>query len=218
MRRSRSAPASTPSQSSGPGNFLFYNRKLFAEANLRAATRELGHGVEFRRVPRRRTALTKRDGAGKVTQWGFVDTWVPYYSAGLFGMNNGTPWCQAANQPDTSELRRRCLHRRRAVLCGPGRQTPGGPHRLPMCSRSRRWTCSRRGRPRWRSADIGATRPSRVPTAWISTSPRCPSGRTATVGTPNIGTTGLAIAATRSAQATGLGVREVRRRAGGTGR
>jgi multiple sugar transport system substrate-binding protein len=43
--------------------------------------------------------LTKRDSSGKVTQWGFVDTWVPYYSAGLFGMNNGTPWCRPRTNP-----------------------------------------------------------------------------------------------------------------------
>jgi multiple sugar transport system substrate-binding protein len=38
------------------------------------------------------SALTKRDGSGRVTQWGFANAWVSYYAAGLFAMNNGVPW------------------------------------------------------------------------------------------------------------------------------
>jgi multiple sugar transport system substrate-binding protein len=44
-------------------------------------------------------ALTKRDGRRRVTQWGFVDTWVASYSAGLFGMNNGVPWSTPRMNP-----------------------------------------------------------------------------------------------------------------------
>ncbi|MDT5163255.1 MAG: multiple sugar transport system substrate-binding protein, partial [Mycobacterium sp.] len=35
----------------------------------------------------------------RVTQWGFVDTWAPYYSALLFGMNNGVPWSNPRMNP-----------------------------------------------------------------------------------------------------------------------
>ncbi|MGH3552631.1 MAG: extracellular solute-binding protein, partial [Mycobacterium sp.] len=45
------------------------------------------------------SALTKRDRSGKVTQWGFVDTWVASYSAGLFGMNNGVAWSTPRMNP-----------------------------------------------------------------------------------------------------------------------
>jgi len=81
------------------GNFLFYNRKLFAEANLTPPPARWDKAWSFAEFLDAARALTKRDGAGKVTQWGFVDTWVPYYSAGLFGMNNGTPWCTPRTNP-----------------------------------------------------------------------------------------------------------------------
>ncbi len=81
------------------GNFLFYNRKLFAEANLTPPAASWDTAWSFAEFLDAATALTKRDSAGKVTQWGFVDTWVPYYSAGLFGMNNGTPWCTPRTNP-----------------------------------------------------------------------------------------------------------------------
>lgn len=81
------------------GNFLFYNRKLFAEANLSPPPARWDTAWTFAEFLDAARALTKRDGAGKVTQWGFVDTWVPYYSAGLFGMNNGTPWCTPRTNP-----------------------------------------------------------------------------------------------------------------------
>ena len=81
------------------GNFLFYNRKLFAQANLAPPPARWDSTWTFAEFLDAARALTKRDGAGKVTQWGFVDTWVPYYSAGLFGMNNGTPWCTPRTNP-----------------------------------------------------------------------------------------------------------------------
>jgi multiple sugar transport system substrate-binding protein len=81
------------------GNFLFYNRKLFAEANLMPPPARWDKAWSFAEFVDAARTLTKRDGAGKVTQWGFVDTWVPYYSAGLFGMNNGTPWCTPRTNP-----------------------------------------------------------------------------------------------------------------------
>jgi multiple sugar transport system substrate-binding protein len=81
------------------GNFVFYNRALFAEAGLRQPPARWEEPWSFADFLAAATALTKRDGSGKVTQWGFVDTWVPYYSAGLFGMNNGTPWCRPQINP-----------------------------------------------------------------------------------------------------------------------
>lgn len=81
------------------GNFVFYNRALFAEAGLRPPPARWDEPWSFADFLAAATALTKRDGSGKITQWGFVDTWVPYYSAGLFGMNNGTPWCRPQINP-----------------------------------------------------------------------------------------------------------------------
>jgi multiple sugar transport system substrate-binding protein len=80
------------------GNFLFFNKKLFDDANLRPPNRweDSWTFAEFLECAK---ALTKRDASGKVTQWGFVDTWVPYYSAGLFGMNNGASWSTPWNDP-----------------------------------------------------------------------------------------------------------------------
>jgi multiple sugar transport system substrate-binding protein len=81
------------------GNFLFYNKALFDEAGLPRPPDRWDKPWSFTEFLTTATALTKRDGSGKVTQWGFVDTWVPYYSAGLFGMNNGTPWCHPRMNP-----------------------------------------------------------------------------------------------------------------------
>jgi multiple sugar transport system substrate-binding protein len=80
------------------GNYLFFNTKLFDEANLRPPGRweDAWSFAEFLDCAK---ALTKRDASGEVTQWGFVDTWVPYYSAALFGMNNGASWSIPWNNP-----------------------------------------------------------------------------------------------------------------------
>lgn len=81
------------------GNFLFYNRKLFAEAHLKPPPSRWEDAWSFAEFLTAASALTKRDRSGKVTRWGFVDTWVPYYSAGLFGMNNGTEWSTPRTDP-----------------------------------------------------------------------------------------------------------------------
>ncbi|MBV9514995.1 MAG: sugar ABC transporter substrate-binding protein [Mycobacteriaceae bacterium] len=81
------------------GNFLFYNKKLFADANMAPPPARWDAAWSYAEFLDAAVALTRRDRAGKVTQWGFVDTWVPYYSAGLFGMNNGTPWCTPRANP-----------------------------------------------------------------------------------------------------------------------
>jgi multiple sugar transport system substrate-binding protein len=74
------------------GNYLFYNRRLFDEANVQPPPRSWEQPWSFAEFLDTARALTKRDGSGRVSQWGFVDTWAPAYSAGLFAMNNGVPW------------------------------------------------------------------------------------------------------------------------------
>lgn len=81
------------------GNFLFYNTRLFDEAGVPPPPGRWDQPWSFDQFLATATELTKRDRDGKVTQWGFVDTWVPYYSAGVFGMNNGTPWCVPRMNP-----------------------------------------------------------------------------------------------------------------------
>jgi multiple sugar transport system substrate-binding protein len=81
------------------GNFLFYNKELFAQAGLPPPPARWDQPWSFTEFLTTAMALTKRDDSGTVSQWGFVDTWVPYYSAGLFGMNNGTPWCRPRTNP-----------------------------------------------------------------------------------------------------------------------
>ena len=81
------------------GNFLFYNKRLFANAGLRPPPARWEQPWSFAEFLETARALTKRERSGRVTQWGFVDTWVPAYSAGLFGMNNGVPWCTPRTNP-----------------------------------------------------------------------------------------------------------------------
>jgi multiple sugar transport system substrate-binding protein len=81
------------------GNFLFYNKRLFADAGVKPPPARWEQPWTFAEFLDTARALTKRDRSGRVTQWGFVDTWVPAYSAGLFGMNNGVPWCTPRTNP-----------------------------------------------------------------------------------------------------------------------
>ncbi|WP_434085600.1 ABC transporter substrate-binding protein [Nocardia sputorum] len=81
------------------GIFVFYNKKLFAEAGLRPPPSRWDQSWSFAEFLDAAQALTKRDDSSRRTRWGFVDTWEPYLSAGLFGMNNGTPWCVPQANP-----------------------------------------------------------------------------------------------------------------------
>ena len=74
------------------GNYLYYNKKLFAEAGVRPPPRRWEKPWSFGEFLDTAQALTKRDRSGRVSQWGCVDTWAASYSAGLFGTNNGVPW------------------------------------------------------------------------------------------------------------------------------
>src|SRR5438270_3869832 len=81
------------------GNYLFYNKRLFAEAGVPPPPRTWEQPWSFTEFLNTATALTKRDQSGRTTQWGFVNMWFSYYSAGLFAMNNGVPWSTPLKNP-----------------------------------------------------------------------------------------------------------------------
>lgn len=81
------------------GNYLFYNKQLFAEAGLPPPPKSWERPWSFDQFLDTATALTKRAASGRVTQWGFVNTWLSYYSAGLFAINNGVPWSIPRTNP-----------------------------------------------------------------------------------------------------------------------
>ncbi|BBZ52317.1 sugar ABC transporter substrate-binding protein [Mycobacterium heidelbergense] len=81
------------------GNYLFYNKRLFAEAGAPAPPTTWERPWSFAEFLDTAAGLTKRDGSGRVTQWGFVNMWFSYYSAGLFAMNNGVPWATPLKNP-----------------------------------------------------------------------------------------------------------------------
>ena len=81
------------------GNFLFYNKRLFAEAGVPPPPRTWEQPWTFNEFLDTARALTKRNGSGRTTQWGFVNIFVSFYSAGLFAMNNGVPWSTPLKNP-----------------------------------------------------------------------------------------------------------------------
>jgi ABC-type glycerol-3-phosphate transport system substrate-binding protein len=81
------------------GNYLFYNKRLFAEAGLPAPPGTWERPWSFTEFLDTAKALTKRTRSGSATQWGFVNMWFSYYSAGLFAMNNGVPWSTPLKDP-----------------------------------------------------------------------------------------------------------------------
>ena len=81
------------------GNFLYYNKRIFADAGIPpppAAWQTPWTFAEFLDVAE---ALTARNASGRVSRWGFVNTFVSYYSAGLFALNNGVPWSTPRKNP-----------------------------------------------------------------------------------------------------------------------
>ncbi|WP_067688441.1 ABC transporter substrate-binding protein [Nocardia jejuensis] len=80
------------------GVFLYYNRKLLAEAGIRPPVR-WSDAWGFSEFLTAAQALTHRDADGHTSQWGFVDAWVPYFSAACFGMNNGAEWFSPPVRP-----------------------------------------------------------------------------------------------------------------------
>ncbi len=81
------------------GNFLFYNKRLFAEAGVPAPPRTWEQPWSFDEFLDTASAVTKRNASGRATQYGFVNMWFSYYSAALFGMNNGVPWATPLKSP-----------------------------------------------------------------------------------------------------------------------
>jgi multiple sugar transport system substrate-binding protein len=81
------------------GNYLFYNKRLFDEAGVRPPPATWEKPWSFGEFLDAAKALTKRDRSGRATQWGFVNTWVSFYSAGLFAMNNGVAWSSPRMNP-----------------------------------------------------------------------------------------------------------------------
>ncbi|MFE5283982.1 ABC transporter substrate-binding protein [Nocardia sp. NPDC056611] len=85
------------------GVFLYYNRKLFADAGIQPPVR-WSAAWSFDEFLAAARTLTHRDADGRTRQWGFVDAWVPYFSAACFGMNNGTEWFSPPVRPDHTNL------------------------------------------------------------------------------------------------------------------
>ena len=81
------------------GNYLFYNTRLFAGAGVSPPPATWDNPWSFGEFLDAARALTKRNASGRVTQWGFVNTFFSYYSAGLFAMNNGVPWSTPRRNP-----------------------------------------------------------------------------------------------------------------------
>jgi ABC-type glycerol-3-phosphate transport system substrate-binding protein len=81
------------------GNYLFYNKRLFDEAGLPPPPSTWERPWSFTEFLETAQALTQRDRSGRATQWGFVNMWFSYYSAGLFAMNNGVPWSTPLTNP-----------------------------------------------------------------------------------------------------------------------
>ena len=87
------------------GIFLYYNKKLFEEAGVAPPPARWQDAWTFDEFLAAAKALTKRDGSGKTTQWGFVDAWpVPRYSAAIFGMNNGGQWFTPSIDPQRASI------------------------------------------------------------------------------------------------------------------
>lgn len=86
------------------GIFVYYNKKLFAEAGLRPPPARWEDAWKFAEFLEAATALTRRDRSGNVTRWGVVDAWVPYYTASCFGMNNGIEWFTPRVDPTRTNI------------------------------------------------------------------------------------------------------------------
>ncbi len=82
------------------GNYLFYNTELFADGGVTPPPTRWENPWSFAEFLDTASALTKHNGSAAPTRWGFVDTWVPSYSAGLFGMNNGAAWSTPRVNPN----------------------------------------------------------------------------------------------------------------------
>ncbi|WP_081706245.1 sugar ABC transporter substrate-binding protein [Nocardia sp. CNY236] len=84
------------------GVFVYYHRERLAELGVVPPSRwrDAWSFEEFLQVAR---AATRYDSSGR-TRWGFVDAWVPYFSAACFGMNNGAEWFTPSVDPTRTNL------------------------------------------------------------------------------------------------------------------
>ena len=100
MRPSRSTEASTHFPEQWSGNYLFYNKRLFAEAGVPPPPRTLGAAVELRRIPGRRHGSDQTRGIRAGHPMGFRQ----HLGLVLLGracsrMNNGVPWATPRKNP-----------------------------------------------------------------------------------------------------------------------
>jgi multiple sugar transport system substrate-binding protein len=87
------------------GIFLYYNRKLFEQAGVPVPSADWKDTAwNYDAFLSAAQKLTKRDASGKVTQWGFVDVWAPFLSAHVFAANNGVDWMSPAINPKKTNI------------------------------------------------------------------------------------------------------------------
>ena len=155
------------------GNFLFYNKKLFAEAGVRPPPGRWEQPWSFGEFLDTAKALTKRDRSGRVSQWGYVDSWVAVVLGRAVRHEQRGPVVDSADEPDAPQLRQRRVHRRHPVLRRSGQQAQGRPHRIgdavDVHDGSVHLGPCRDGARR----ALAISRRSTGPKVWISISPCC---------------------------------------------
>ncbi len=180
------------------GNFLFYNKKLFAEAGVPPPPTTWDKPWTFAEFLDTANALTQRDGSGRVDAVGIRQHLVVVLRGGLVRHEQRRAVVHAAEEPDPPQFRRPSVHR---GACSSTPTWPTSTRRRPTRQRRSRCpppTCSRRAKRRWRSAGIGDTRRSMradgldFDVTSLPIGPSLPDGHAAV---SNIGATGLAIAA-----------------------
>ena len=197
------------------GNFLFYNKQLFDDAGVRPPPGRWEQPWSFSEFLDTAKALTKRGRWGRVSQWGYVDSWVASYSAGLFGMNNGVPWSTPRMNPTHFNFDNDVFLEGvqfYADLANKHEVAPTASETQSMSTMdlfsSGRAAMAQGGH--WRYQTVDRAKGLDFDVTVLPTGPKGRAARS------NIGTTGLAIAE-QSPQTAGVGVREVRHRPGRTG-
>ena len=176
------------------GNFLFYNKKLFAEARVPPPPGRWETPWSFGEFLDTAKGLTKRDRSGRVGQWGFVDSYVASYSAGMFGMNNGVPWSTPRMNPTHLNFDNEAFLEAIQFYADLSRKHKVGPTTSETQSMSTMDLFSS-GRAamvqggHWRYQTVDRANGLDFDITVLPTGPKGRSGRS------NIGTTGLAIAA-----------------------
>lgn len=154
------------------GNFLFYNTRLFAEAGVAAPPTAWDKTWTFAEFLDAAKALTKRDGSGRVTQWGFVNTFVSYYSAGLFALNNGVPWSTPRRNPTHFNFDNPAFMEAVQFYADLANKHKVAPNASEVQSMSTPDLFAA-GKAAIALGVTGDTRPSSAPRDWISMSPLC---------------------------------------------